>query len=96
MALDHEGLGDEARQLIARGVVPSAQAETGGVFNQAPLQQWWHFFGLVNFPAFKREVEQDMQAALANPALEGLPEALMVRLRTLERLRRGEEGDDAD
>ncbi|CDG38513.1 MULTISPECIES: DNA primase [Asaia] len=95
-ALDHEGLGDEARQLIARGVVPSAQAETGGLFNQAPLQQWWHFFGLVNFPAFMREVEQDMQAALANPALEGLPEALMVRLRTLERLRRGEEGDDAD
>ena len=37
-----------------------------------------------------------MQAALANPALEGLPEALLVRLNTLERLKRGEAGDDAE
>ncbi|WP_336760514.1 DNA primase [Asaia sp. VD9] len=94
VALDNEGLGDEARGLLERGVLPPAQAEKNGLFSLEPIQQWWHFFGLVNFPAFVREVEQDMQAALANPSLEGLPDALLVRLRTLDRLRRGEEGDE--
>lgn len=95
-ALENEGLGEEVRLLLARNLVPPAQSEKGGLFSLDPIQQWWHFFGLVNFPAFKREVEQDMQAALANPALEGLPETLLVRLNTLERLKRGEAGDDAD
>ena len=95
-ALENEGLGEEVRLLLAHNLVPPAQSEKGGLFSLDPIHQWWHFFGLVNFPAFKREVEQDMQAALANPALEGLPEALLVRLNTLERLKRGEAGDDAE
>ncbi|GBR08984.1 DNA primase [Asaia siamensis] len=95
-ALEQQGLGDEARSLLHNGLVPASQAERNGLFSLEPIQQWWHFFGLVNFPAFVREVEQDMQAALANPSLQGLPEALVVRLRTLDRLRRGEENDDED
>ncbi|WP_438382995.1 DNA primase [Asaia sp. BMEF1] len=93
-ALEVGGLGDEARSLLHNGLVPASQADRNSLFSLEPIQQWWHFFGLVNFPAFVREVEQDMQAALANPSLEGLPEALLVRLRTLDRLRRGEESDD--
>lgn len=96
MALDAEGLGDEARTLLGSSLAPAPQGEKGGLFSLEPIQQWWHFLGLVNFPAFVREVEQDMQAALANPALEGLPEALLVRLRTLDRLRRGEESEGED
>lgn len=95
-ALDRSGLGDEARALLQNSLLPASQAEKNGLFSLEPAQQWWHFFGLVNFPAFVREVEQDMQAALANPSLQGLPEALLVRLRTLDRLRRGEESDDED
>lgn len=95
-ALEASGLGDEARSLLNNGLLPATQANRNGLFSLEPIQQWWHFFGLVNYPAFVREVEQDMQAALSNPSLEGLPEALLVRLRTLDRLRRGEESDDEE
>lgn len=93
-ALDREGMGDTARLLVAGRAGLRQSGEQGGLFAMEPIQQWWHFYGLVNLPDFVREVERDMHAALADPALEGLPEALLGRLRALERLRRGESQDD--
>lgn len=58
-------------------------------------ERWWHFYGLVNFPAFSQEVTRDVAAALSDTTLETFPDALKARLSVLERLKAGEPPDDA-
>lgn len=65
-------------------------------------ENWWHFYGLVNFPAFEREVQRAVQEAIMQvytgsageqaDSVKGksFPENVLAKMRVLEALRRGE------
>ncbi|MFT9049306.1 DNA primase [Gluconobacter cerinus] len=64
------------------------------------VESWWHFYGLVNFRNFEREVANDIQATIMQVYSGGgggdssFPESLLARMRVLEALRRGEDVEE--
>ncbi|EHH67202.1 DNA primase [Gluconobacter morbifer] len=100
--LEAQGLVDLADRILD-GPMPR---EIGGgrdrddVMKVEVVESWWHFYGLVNFQNFEREVTTDIQAEImkayapdAPPAAESgasFPPGLLARMRVLEALRRGE------
>ncbi|TPW35898.1 DNA primase [Oecophyllibacter saccharovorans] len=76
--------------------------ETEDLTGTTPLETWWHFYGLVNFAVFEREVRQEYaQLILQDSSGAGseagkFPDALRARLRILEALRRGESPEATD
>ncbi|AOX19176.1 DNA primase [Kozakia baliensis] len=89
---------EEAAQAALEGKLPRvARREAGEDLLAVNVrQQWWHFYGLVNFPAFEAEVMQDMRRALLDPSLDRFPEGLNARMQALEKVRRGESVEDDD
>jgi len=88
------GLGDVVRGAV-EGKMPRAAQRGDDLMALEIAQQWWHFYGLVNFPVFQREVMQDVREATLR-AYEGdgmmaWPEELVARMNALETLRKAEE-----
>lgn len=85
-----------ARTLIERygSSSQSRRDADDSLLKVSASELWWHFYGLVNFPAFKEEVLTDVAAALNDTSLKTFPDALKARLAVLERLKIGEAPDD--
>lgn len=87
---DEEAL---AHSVLTEGSLPLNLEEKDTSLAVAIRTQWWHFYGLLNFGEFQKEVEQEV----ARFALDGADIAewqrLQPRLEALAALRRGETGE---
>ena len=106
--LEEHGLQDLTEALLA-GPLPrevGSKREKDDVLKVEIIESWWHFYGLVNFASFEREVKHDIQEAIMKayasdaPAADdsgggaAFPESLLARMRVLDALRRGEEPEE--
>ncbi|MBS1062278.1 DNA primase [Gluconobacter wancherniae] len=106
--LEEHGLQDLTEALLA-GPLPrevGSKREKDDVLKVEIIESWWHFYGLVNFASFEREVKHDIQEAIMKayasdaPAADdsgggaAFPEGLLARMRVLDALRRGEEPEE--
>ncbi|MBS1094320.1 DNA primase [Gluconobacter wancherniae] len=106
--LEEHGLQDLTEALLA-GPLPrevGSKREKDDVLKVEIIESWWHFYGLVNFASFEREVKHDIQEAIMKayasdaPASDdsgggaAFPEGLLARMRVLDALRRGEEPEE--
>ena len=106
--LEEHGLQDVTEALLA-GPLPrevGSKREKDDVLKVEIIESWWHFYGLVNFASFEREVKHDIQEAIMKayasdaPAADdsgggaAFPEGLLARMRVLDALRRGEEPEE--
>jgi len=106
--LEEHGLQDLTEALLA-GPLPrevGSKREKDDVLKVEIIESWWHFYGLVNFTSFEREVKHDIQEAIMKayasdaPAADdsgggaAFPEGLLARMRVLDALRRGEEPEE--
>ncbi|MXV44784.1 DNA primase [Saccharibacter sp. 17.LH.SD] len=95
-----QGLENYCHSLM-QGPLPRKCRVDGGsddIFRVGILESWWHFYGLVNFVDFERDVQQSVQEAIMHAyssaeSEEGgeFPSAILARMRVLEALRRGEQ-----
>lgn len=94
------GWGEQFLSLIT-GPLPRHSRVTGQsdeILKVDVLESWWHFYGLVNFASFEREVQRSVQDAImqayTRPSDSGneerFPEHVLARMRVLEALKRGE------
>ena len=106
--LEEHGLQDVTEALLA-GPLPrevGSKREKDDVLKVEIIESWWHFYGLVNFASFEREVKHDIQEAIMKayasdaPASDdsgggaAFPEGLLARMRVLDALRKGEEPEE--
>lgn len=70
--LKTQGLETQQASLLAVPL-PRQSGEDDALTGADPLESWWHFYGLVNFAAFEREVQSavrdEMLRAYAQPAV---------------------------
>lgn len=99
--MEENGLKDQCEGLIKGPMPRELRAEDDdGLLGVNVLESWWHFYGLVNFPAFEREVQQAVQDAIlrayevpseSGGGAQSFPDSVKARMRVLEALRRGEQ-----
>lgn len=108
--MQEHGLGEVLSSLID-GPLPrtlrSARSDDD-MLKVDVLESWWHFYALVNFASFEREVQQSVEDVLmaayskSSDSSEGerFPVSILARMKVVEALKRGEqpeldEGTDA-
>ncbi|MFT8723055.1 MAG: DNA primase [Acetobacter malorum] len=78
------------RSVLTEGPLPLNLEEKDTSLAVAIRTQWWHFYGLLNFGQFRKEVEQEVARFAQDGADMAEWKRLQPRLEALAALRRGE------
>lgn len=78
------------RSVLTEGPLPLNLEEKDTSLAVAIRTQWWHFYGLLNFSQFRKEVEQEVARFAQDGADMAEWKRLQPRLEALAALRRGE------
>ncbi|AQT04182.1 DNA primase [Acetobacter persici] len=78
------------RAVLTEGPLPLNLEEKDTSLAVAIRTQWWHFYGLLNFSQFRKEVEQEVARFAQDGADMAEWKRLQPRLEALAALRRGE------
>lgn len=81
------------------GLKEESQEKKEDLFFVGVVEMWWHFYGLVNFAAFKKEVERDVKNAILKSYEQPLDDSLQnetfppevkAKMQILKNLQQGE------
>ena len=78
------------RNVLTEGALPLNLEEKDTSLAVAIRTQWWHFYGLLNFGQFQKEVQQEVARFAQDGADMAEWKRLQPRLEALAALRRGE------
>lgn len=91
--LAEAGLAD-VRQRVDATRGRRGQAADADLFDTDPVQEWWHFYGLLDVERFAAELRADTERLCAGTPDEAQWNSLRTRLLALDALRRG--GDEEE
>ncbi|AQU86893.1 DNA primase [Komagataeibacter nataicola] len=87
------GLAD-VRQRVAATRGRRGQAADADLFDTDPVQEWWHFYALLDVERFAAELRADTERLCAGTPDEAEWDSLRTRLLALDALRRGDEEEE--